>query len=219
MKTVRCCSAKLALLGALFAIGCTTGEGTGFVHSDRLFVEGCWNGTFDLGPDFFGANPFREEAIFVRVQRGDDLEELSDGLIVLVNDPRRIRGEDGSPGLLGQAIDVGLPPGVSPPGVPLERDGDPPLVSLTLYLNQTCHLQNGALHAVGGTITFESLFSGDVNEPLAEDRLTEATFDVDFADPRSLESADESELPDLTSRVSGAFRFFFQRGQPAQPFP
>jgi hypothetical protein len=64
---------------------------------------------------------------------------------------------------------------------------------------------------VGGSINFSSLFSGDIAEPNADDRLTEANFSADFTDPRDSSGA--------TSQVTGYFRFYFQRGQPAQPFP
>lgn len=202
---------------------CSTGEGGGWVRSDRLYVEECWNGPFDLKPTFFAANPYREEELLIRIQRGDNIQELSDGLSVHVSDIGKIRDQ-----LLGQAIEVGLPPGVTPPGVPIEADADPPLVSLALYLHNTCHAENGTIYAVGpdrvvgasppSTITFTWLFSGDPNEDNADDRRTEATFEAVFADPRDLDS--DGTIPaEKVSVVSGSFRFFFQRGPPAQPFP
>jgi hypothetical protein len=195
----------------LLALGCTVGEGEGWVKSERLFVEDCWSGPFDLGPDFFGANSFRGDALFLRVQRGDNIEELSDGLIVVVNDLPTQRAR------VGQPIDVGLPPGVSPPGVPVVYNDNPPPVSLALYLHDSCHAQNGTVYSIGGSITFQSIWSGDPNEEDSDQRLTEATFDSTFADPRLLvgEHADDESVQ---SRVTGHFRFFFQRGQPAQPF-
>ncbi len=204
-------SAWRALPVALVALGCTVGEGEGWVESDHLFIEECWSGPFDLGPDFFGANSFRGDALLLRVQRGDNIEELSDGLTVVINDLPKQRTR------IGQAIDVGMPPGVSPPGVPVVYDEDPPPVSLALYLHDSCHVQNGTVYSVAGSITFSSLFSGDPNEEDSDQRLTEATFDATFADPRLLvgEHADDEGVQ---SRVTGQFRFFFQRGQPAQPF-
>ena len=207
---------RLALL-TVFVVGscaCTTGEGEGRVWSEQLYIENCWNGPFELQPTFFGANPYREESLLIRVQRGDNQEEVSDGLMVVVNDIQAIRGND-----LGAPIDVGLPPGVTPSGVSLAGGAEPPLVSLALYLHATCHAQNGTVYAIGGSITFDSLFSGDINEPDGDDRLTDATFEnVVFADPRQMAS-DRSIDPGQTSMVHGNFRFFFQRGQPAQPFP
>jgi len=188
-------------------MGCTVGDGEGQVKSDRLYIQGCWNGPFDLVPDFFAANPYRQEALLIRVQRGDNNQEASDGLTVVVTDLDAIRAR------LGQPIPVGLPPGVAPPGQPFSG-GPAPLVSLSLYLHQTCHEQNGTTYSVGGDITFHSIFSGDLNEEDTDARFTDAEFAVDFADPREQVSTD---APDV-SLVEGGFQFFFQRGQPAQPF-
>jgi hypothetical protein len=203
-----------ACLLALAPLACTVGEGEGDVTSDHLYVNGCWNGPFDLQPDFFGANPDQSTSLMIRVQRGDNIEDVSDGLDVLVNDLQTVRMELNTP------VKVGMPPGVSPPGVPIVFNPDPPKVSLSLYLHHTCHQQNGTIYSVSGTITFKSLFSGDLNEGSSEDRLTDATFtDVSFADPRELAAAaDSTAAAALTSLVSGHFRFFFQRGQPSQPF-
>jgi hypothetical protein len=200
------------LLAAWSGFGCTTGEGEGEVTSDKLYVEECWDDAFNLDPTFFAANPFRD-TLQIRIQRGDDIQEVSDGVAILVNDVAAIRG-----GLLGQPLEVGLPPGVSPPGVPVEVDPDPARVSLALYLHHSCHLENGTVHAVAGSIDFSALFSGDPNEENADDRLTEASFSVTVADPRH-ELADGTYPAGKLSTVDGWFRFFFQRGQPAQPFP
>jgi len=200
-----------ALPLGLLALGCTVGEGEGWVRSEHLFVQNCWNGPFDLQPDFFAANPARSGALIIRVQKGDNLEEFSDGLVVVVTNLAEARAAAGG------TLEVGLPPGVSPPGVPVVFDPDPPRVSLAVYMHQSCHVQNATVYSIAGTITFSSLFSGDPNEDEADERLTEATFDATFADPRLL-VGDAASDPDVQSRVTGHFRFFFQRGQPAQPF-
>jgi hypothetical protein len=202
----------LAIALALAAAGCTVGEGEGWVKSDKLFVEKCWDGPFDLGPDFFAANSFeRGDQLMIRVQRGDGIEEMSDGLIVNVDELPEQRARVGEP------IEVGLPRGVTPPGVPVVYDPDPAPVNLALYLHDSCHAENGTVYSTGGTITFRSLFSGDMNETESDERLTEATFDATFADPR-LFTGDATADAAVQSRVTGYFRFFFQRGQPAQPF-
>ena len=202
-----------ACLLALGPLGCTVGEGEGRVSSDHIWVAGCWNGAFDLKPDFFGVNPDPGESLTIRVQRGDNIEDVSDGLIVLVNDLPEIRQQ------LGQDLQVGMPRGVTPSGVPIKELEDPPKVSLSLYLHNSCHLQNGTIYSISGIINFSSLFSGDPNESSSEARLTDATFDANFADPRELAEANsEDEKAKVTSRVTGNFRFFFQRGQPSQPF-
>jgi hypothetical protein len=206
-----------AFLVCTSALACSTGEGSGSVTSDRLFVEGCWNGGFDLGPTFFAAQPHLSESVMIRVQRGDDIEEVSDGLLVVVEDVANIRQN-----LLEQPLDVGLPVGVTPPGFPVKAKPNPPKVSLALYLQETCHLQNAAVYSFEGTITFHSLFSGDPNEDNAEDRLTDASFSAKFADPRKATPGPEGELvfpAEVVSDVRGEFNFYFQRGQPAQRFP
>jgi hypothetical protein len=141
-------------------------------------VKNCWDGPFDLQPDFFASIPF-DDTQQIRVQRGDRSVEVSDGVILVVNDVAKIRETQ-----LGVPIQLGLPIGVKPPGFPPRVEVVPPQVSLSLYLYATCHLQNGALNSVTGTITFDHLFSGDRNENNAEERLTEAHFDALVADPR-----------------------------------
>ncbi len=99
-----------------FAAGCSIGQGTGQVKSDvacgptgcsgGLFVHDCWGSPvdathaqgapYDLGSDlFFAANPYAADpnhlALQIRVQRGTDLTEVSDGLAVLVDDVNPIR--------------------------------------------------------------------------------------------------------------------------------
>lgn len=198
---------------ALVSFGCTVGEGTGEVKSDHLYVSGCWNGPFDLQPDFFGANPDQGTSLSIRVQRGDNIEDVSDGLIVLVNDLQWVRQH------LNEDIPVGMPRGVTPPGVPIVYNPDPPKVSLSLYLHNSCHQQNGTVYSVEGTINFASLFSGDLNEGSSENRKTNAKFTASFADPRELvDAADDTAATALKSNVTGDFNFFFQRGQPSQPF-
>ena len=205
-------SRATAVVLALFALGCTVGEGEGWVRSDRLYVEDCWNGPFDLDPDFFAANPYRQESLLIRMQRGDNIEEQSDGVTVLLNDIGELRAN------LNQPVAVGLPVGVSPPGVPVQQVDAPPKVSLSVYLHNSCHVQNAVVYSTSGEIRFASLFSGDPNEESAENRLTEATFEATFADPRLVAGVSDPD-PKVLSTVSGHFRFYFQRGQPAQPFP
>lgn len=202
---------RLLLLSLSALCGCSVGEGEGWVVSDRLYMEDCWNGPFDLGPNFFAANPFREEHLIIRVQRGDAIEERSDGLTVLVNDLQELRQRSGEP------VSIGLPVGVAPPGTPIVETETPPKVSLTLYLHNSCHLQNAAIHSLSGEIVFNALYSGNPAESHADRRLTEATFEAQMADPRQLAAGEPAA--DVTSTVRGYFRFYYERGQPAQPFP
>jgi hypothetical protein len=201
------------LLCLVVDVGCTVGKGDGEVTSERLLVKDCWEGPFDLGPTFFGANAYNRDQLVIHVQRGDNGQEVSDGLEVSIRDLQGIRKDS-----LGQPVDVALPPGVRPTGSDWPVDADPAKVSLALYLHDTCHAQNGALYAVSGKVTFKHLFNGDPNESSGDARLTEASFEADFADPR--DAAVDGTFDDSSiSVVTGWFRFYFQRGQPAQPFP
>lgn len=211
----------LALAGTLSA-ACSQGDGEGYVRTapggdaggaSNLYIRDCWNYPFDLQPSFFGANPTSSNQLSIRVQRGDDNEEVSDGLSVLIYDVQKIRSQLNTP------VHVGLPVGVSPPGMPLIVNPNPPIVSLVLYLHDSCHAQNGVIYSIDGTITFKSLFSGNANETKSDERLTDASFDsIVFADPRDM-NVDRTYPAGVQSNVQGAFKFYFQRGQPAQPFP
>jgi hypothetical protein len=204
----------LSATSALVTSCVSVGEGEGFVQSEQLNAPECWDAKYALAPDFFAAEPFRD-TMQIRVQRGSDLKEVSDGVTILVTSIEGVRAR------LGEPIEVGLPQGVSPPGVPVGCDGaacPERLVNLALYLHQSCHNQNMVLYATEGTITFEELFSGDPNEDDAAEKLTVARFDVLVGDPRMLANPDVDPAT-VQSRLTGYFRFFFQRGQPAQPFP
>jgi hypothetical protein len=225
----------LSALGVLLLAGCTTGEGSGWVRSNRLVATNCWDGPFDLGPTFFASDPYMDTQQ-IRVQRGDRLAGVSDGVLLVVNEVSKIRKEQ-----LGKAIPLGLPIGVTPPGLPRRVEANPPLVSLSLYLNDTCHTQDPAIFSVGGTITFHSLFSGNRNENEADQRLTNAEFHALVVDPRdamlttaatATDAGTDAAPPGASDAgggpvtvhyssnvLDGQFQFFFQRGLPAQPFP
>jgi hypothetical protein len=204
-------------LGALACLtgACSLGEGEGQISSNKLFVNGCWNGQFQLSPDFFAAVPYRR-TLTIRVQHGGDTEEVSDGATILVDDIDRIRQEIAvNP---NATFRVGQPPAVVPPGYPVVPDPNPSLVHLTLYLHRACHAQNSALYSVDGTITFHALFDGDLNETNAAEKLTEAEFsDIVVGDPR--DRVPGGDVIQNLSHLWGHFKFYFQRGQPAQPFP
>src|SRR5262249_31194290 len=69
------------------------------------------------------------------------------------------------------------------------------------------------------TITFRSLFNGDVDESSAELRLNEGSFDVYLADPREICPGGLGPPPPCRGHLKGGFKFYFERGRPAQPFP
>ncbi len=206
----------LAFALALASSGCAVlGAGEGQVHSDNLVALDCYDGPFDLNPDFFAAVPFRD-TLLIRVQRGSDLQEVSDGLEVVVNGVTDLRNNH-----LNEAIDIGLAPRLLNKIAPGVAQGEPPRTSMSLFLHYSCHNQNDALYSVykSGKITFRSLFSGDPNEAVGSEKLTDATFDLQMGDPRDASVMDLTLPPGKRSHITGNFKFHFQRGQPGQPFP
>lgn len=224
-------------LGLLLATSACTfvGEGEGEVASNRLVARDCWDGAFDLDPDFFAAVPFRD-TLQIRVQNGSDFQEVSDGVSLLVNEVSSIRprpctlgsecasgqcveGQCLSEDRRGQVLEVGLPPQLIneiDPGIPV---GAAPPVEIALYLQNSCANQNVVLYAIEGTIVFNQLFNGDPNESQGSEKITDAVFDVVVGDPRDAAPGTLDLPPERTSRLTGWFNFAFQRGQPGQPFP
>jgi hypothetical protein len=73
--------------------------------------------------------------------------------------------------------------------------------------------------AATSTMVFHSLFDGNEAEANASKRLSWADFDLYFADPREACPGGFGPPPPCRGHISGAFRFYFERGRPAQPFP
>ena len=74
--------------------------------------------------------------------------------------------------------------------------------------------------AVGhSTITFTSLYDGNPNAVSAAERLNQGTFTVYLADPREMCPGGVGPPPPCRGYLHGSFKFYFQRGRPAQPFP
>jgi hypothetical protein len=69
------------------------------------------------------------------------------------------------------------------------------------------------------TITFTSLFDGNPDESNATERLSQGSFDFYLADPRNICPGGLGPPPRCEGHLSGTFKFYFQRGRPAQPFP
>jgi hypothetical protein len=68
-------------------------------------------------------------------------------------------------------------------------------------------------------INFQSLFDGNPAEANAQKRLTQATFELFLADPREICAGGLGPPPRCRGNLKGSFKFYFERGQPAQPFP
>jgi hypothetical protein len=83
--------------------------------------------------------------------------------------------------------------------------------------------QAGADAGAGPTrtswINFTSLFDGNPDEAEANKRLTQATFEFFLADPREICPGGFGPPPRCRGHLTGNFKFYFERGQPAQPFP
>jgi hypothetical protein len=192
-------AAALSVLGfAALASACSVGNGsgevTGVVNSPSCDLK---DEAYDMDPTFFAAETAGDQVI-LRVQRGGDFEDKSDGLIVLVRDAELVRKE-----MLGMPIAV-------------ERarltDTEEPLVQMTFYLNETCAIERRktptVFEATASTITFEALYAPRVND----DPDVRFSFDNGtFVDPDSPE--------DRNAVLSGAAEFLFSRGRPAQRFP
>jgi len=208
-----------AALECPLGLACSVGQGEGYVRSPKLFANDCYRGEFNLEPDFFGANPYGD-TLTIRVQRGEQDIQVSDGITLLVNDVPNARMH------LNEPLSIGLPKGVSPLGFPLPEVPTPPDASLSLYLNASCRSQNTVLTAYAGELTFKQLFSGDLNEENSVDRVTDGYLTASVVDPRDAVAREPSvggkayEFPaDRITVIDASFKFVFHRGTPAQPFP
>jgi hypothetical protein len=134
----------LLTLAAISAAGlgsCSIGTGSGAV-SGTLNVPDCWSGPYNLQPDFYAAVPYLT-TLELRIQKGGDYETFSDGIAILIDDTTGI-----IPNEYGEALTVSLPAGVTPVGVPLAANPNPSIVHMSLYLQQTCRIQDVALYAL-----------------------------------------------------------------------
>ena len=68
-------------------------------------------------------------------------------------------------------------------------------------------------------IRFRSLQDGNPAEANAQDRLNDGDFTIFLADPRTACPANVGPPPPCRGQLTGSFKFYYQNGQPAQPFP
>ena len=199
-----------AVAAAVASISCEVGQGVGSVRGNlHVDCEGKDLSAYEMGPDFYGAIAANNR-LLIRIQRGGDIQEYSDNLVIVVDDTDRI--QDGVP------IQLKLhPPLGSPPSAVAEA------VRISLSLRGTCGSGRlGAndptqvvLHAIGGTITFKSILRGDPSSTDTNAKRIEGNFNIQLEDPRHAEGT----AARTAGTLNGDFKFFYQRGGPAQPFP
>lgn len=90
--------------------------------------------------------------------------------------------------------------------------GDPPL-----DCNGAAPTSPGAVR--GSTMTFSALFDGNPTESNTANLLNQGSFHLYLADPREICPGGLGPPPRCRGELTGDFRFYFERGRPAQPFP
>jgi hypothetical protein len=119
------------------------------------------------------------------------------------------------------------PPGGDPPMVcpssPIAPDGgaglDGAVAEAGLAGDAGASVPSPAGAVGSSTITFYSLFDGNPEETNAAARYTDATFHFYLADPREICPGGVGPPPRCRGELTGYFKFYFERGKPAQPFP
>ncbi|MCA9617228.1 MAG: hypothetical protein H6722_23780 [Sandaracinus sp.] len=175
----------------VLAFGCSVGVGEGELTGVITDpVCGLEGAAVDVGPNFFVADDDRD-GVVIRVQKGGDFLVLSDGLSIAVADAAREVGRLGTP------VEVG-------------PEGD---VRMTFHYNHTCGFDRDrsatVLTAVEGTITFDALWAPEVDGDQLESSAS-------FSGVRFVDLARPDER---FAVLDGWFRFFFNRGRPAQRYP
>lgn len=196
-------SARLVTLACAVLLGsCSVGHGDGEIDG-VVAIEGCRReGPYQLRPTVFFAETV-ERVLKIRIQRGSDIEVMSDGVSVLVEDAALVHDD-----YLGQEIQISDP---RVENEQLESSGLP-RVSMTLFLNESCPAERDrtpvALSAVSGTIRFAAIYAPRADKDGV--RIAAELVQVRFADPR---------VDDRWATLNGRFDFLYVRGSPAQRFP
>jgi hypothetical protein len=145
----------IAVIAIATTNSCTVGSGTGSLSGD-LDVPDCWTGNYDLKPDFFGATPNpNDDTLFIRIQRGSDYINFSDGVSILVTHVSEVTAaifnNGGAP--QPQTLTVSLPPSVVPPGVPITPTANPATAQFALYMQGSCRPETPGLYAMDNATT------------------------------------------------------------------
>lgn len=185
-------------MGALFAFGCSVGEGQGQLGGE-VFAPECEvdEPDYELSPSFFSGEVTGGQ-LNIRIQRGSEIEGYSDGILLQVADVNEVFRNR-----------IGIP-------IPIDPD-ERSLLQAVLYLNHTCPsgfpdffvTQPVIMEAMSGEVVFDAIYAPDIEAGAT--LIAGHLRDVRFA------SSDE---PDTTfGQIDGSFSFFYQRGSPAQRFP
>ena len=166
MKKPLLAGAAIATIALATTNGCTVGAGTGSL-SGELFVTDCWAGSYDLKPDFFAATPNpNDDTLFIRIQRGSDYVNFSDGVSLLVTHVTEVANAIQASG--PQTLSISLPPSVVPPGVPVTPTANPATVQFALYMQGSCRPETPALYAMDTVTTNGATAAPDAGVSLCD---------------------------------------------------
>ena len=201
-----------AAAAGLVVFACSVGQGQGWARGSAV-VRDCMVDipAYELAPNFFVADFIEEPATLIglrrrqvslRMQRGSYSEDASDGVEIFVRDVDEV-----------QTTWIGVP-------IPLGAGaaGPRPLVSMTMYLGQSCpsghpnsdyFIVPAIFGAIEGQITFDAIYAPNIAG-------SGTVFAAHFEGVR-VESV--VAPADRNAALDGAFSFFYQRGRPAQRFP
>jgi hypothetical protein len=109
----------------------------------------------------------------------------------------------------------------SPVAIASDGGAEASAISSTFDASAEASTEGGSASVPIGqsTITFQSLFDGNPEESDAAQRLTQADFEFYLVDPREMCPGGLGPPPPCRGHLKGNFRFYFDRGSPAQPFP
>jgi hypothetical protein len=225
---------------AFAAHGCSVGAGTGEVTGTAQ-LAGCFpEGAYVLAPNAFFAQA-TEQLLTLRVQRGSEIENESDGVAVSVRDSTEIAerwlgrdiplrvvprattwydgGSEADAGGVRDAATTDVDAGASASGaassdaaVDAASAADAPIVDVTAYFNETCP-------------------PGRTKSPMVLQAVSGTIrFDAIYAPEKSrgkvrilgtITGARFARNGDADSyaQLDGSFDFLYVRGRPAQRFP
>jgi hypothetical protein len=211
-------------------VGAGTGEVSGTAELSGCFPEGA----YVLAPNAFFAQA-TEQLLTLRVQRGSQIENASDGVAVSVRDsteiaenwlgreiplrvvPRATSWYDAGSEADAATADAGAGVTASDAAVDAassdaEGAADAPIVDVTAYFNETCPPGRTkspmVLQAVSGTIRFDAIYAPEKSR--GKVRILGTITGARFA---------RNGDADSYAQLDGSFDFLYVRGRPAQRFP